>query len=775
MFNNRFSTNVLIMSIGILVAVGQAPAATIYVDAAATGANDGTSWDDAFTELRDAISAAKNLTGTNEIWVAAIPGGLGYAPAPAGGDRSASFELVSGLAIYGGFSGEETSRDQRIPMMNMTILSGDLNKNDPPASFTNNDENSYHVVTAIGTDATAVLDGFFIIGGNANGAQDSEKCGGGFYSTTSGYTLDNCYLIWNSAEMDGGGACNTSTTSATISNCVLSQNKARIGGGMFNNSCVDLSITSSMFVQNSADTTIGAGGGMYSTLDCFMTVTNCLFSGNQARSAGGSFNAVQRIDFVNCTFSNNKAVHPTIGFGGGMMCGGSNTTTTNCIFWGNTDKNGSIETSQITKLAPLDINYSCVQGWTGTLGGTGNIGDDPLFVDPTSIIYRLQPGSPCIDVGDNEADLDSSTPAVIDPLPNTDLNNNPRFLDDPLTTDGGNGTAPIVDMGVYEYFLDPDGDYIESSVDNCPDAYNFYQIDSDLDGTGDACDGCIIDPNKSEPGTCGCGTPDDDSDGDGTLDCNDNCKNDPNKTEPGACGCGLADADSDGDGTLDCNDGCPNNKNKTQPDSCGCGDPEKDSDKDGTLDCNEDCPFDPDKTKAGDCGCGTPESDTDTDNDGTLDCNDKCPDDPNKTEPGTCGCGTPDDTNSDGDSLVDCLDFCPNDSNKTEPGACGCGFPDADNDGDGTLNCYDPCPNDPDKIAPGLCGCGITETPGCLPLQPAGQQTQDTGNDQTSDDTAGEDGEEQPTTPLWCAPGMSQAMVTIAFGLMLMQRRRRWL
>ena len=45
-----------------------------------------------------------------------------------------------------------------------------------------------------------------------------------------------------------------------------------------------------------------------------------------------------------------------------------------------------------------------------------------------------------------------------------------------------------------------------------------------------------------------------DSDGDGTPDCTDNCENDPNKTEPGDCGCGVADTDTDGDGVLDCND-----------------------------------------------------------------------------------------------------------------------------------------------------------------------------------------------------------------------------
>jgi hypothetical protein len=74
------------------------------------------------------------------------------------------------------------------------------------------------------------------------------------------------------------------------------------------------------------------------------------------------------------------------------------------------------------------------------------------------------------------------------------------------------------------------------------------------------------------PGICGCGVADTDSDSDGIPDCNDDCDNsidsdgdgtsdcddlcpyDPNKTQPGVCGCSIADDDSDQDGTLDCID-----------------------------------------------------------------------------------------------------------------------------------------------------------------------------------------------------------------------------
>jgi hypothetical protein len=275
---------------------------------------------------------------------------------------------------------------------------------------------------------------------------------------------------------------------------------------------------------------------------------------------------------------------------------------------------------------------------------------------------------------------------------------------------------------------DADGDGVCDGVDNCPATWNADQVDGDGDGAGDACDGCPADPNKTEPGVCGCGVADTDSDGDGTPDCDDGCPNDPNKTWPGVCGCGNPDADSDGDGVLDCNDicpdgddtidsdadgvpdgcdGCPNDPNKTEPGVCGCGIADTDSDGDGTPDCNDGCPDDPNKTEPGVCGCGV--ADTDSDGDGVLDCEDGCPDDPNKTEPGVCGCGIAD-TDSDGDGTPDCNDGCPNDPNKTEPGVCGCGVADTDSDGDGTPDCNDGCPDDPDKTEPGVCGCGMADT-----------------------------------------------------------------
>ncbi len=83
--------------------------------------------------------------------------------------------------------------------------------------------------------------------------------------------------------------------------------------------------------------------------------------------------------------------------------------------------------------------------------------------------------------------------------------------------------------------------------------------DADSDGVDGECgDECPDDPGKTEPGICGCGTPDTDTDDDGVPDCQDGCPLDENKIEPGICGCGVSDsADDDGDGVPDCIDLCP--------------------------------------------------------------------------------------------------------------------------------------------------------------------------------------------------------------------------
>lgn len=138
----------------------------LLVDDTATGANNGSSWCDAYVYLQNALAS---VSAPSEIRVAQgiykPDQGVGQTP----GDRGATFQLLDGITLTGGYAGcGEADPDTRDVTLYETVLSGDLTGDDGP-DFENNDENVYHVVTGSFTDTTAVLDGFTIVGGNAAG------------------------------------------------------------------------------------------------------------------------------------------------------------------------------------------------------------------------------------------------------------------------------------------------------------------------------------------------------------------------------------------------------------------------------------------------------------------------------------------------------------------------------------------------------------------------------------------------------------------------------
>jgi len=187
-----------------------------YAAPEAKGSGDCSSWANV-CKLQTAL--ASSFDG-NEIWVQE---GVHYP----GAERTDTFMLKSGVEIYGGFNGTETSREQRNWATNITTLSGDI------GTTGDNSDNSYHVVTGSGTNNTAVLDGFTITGGNANGAE-SNGMGGGMYDDQGSPALENVIFSGNSATL-GGGMCNSTNSSPMLANVTFSNNTANYcGGGMYN-------------------------------------------------------------------------------------------------------------------------------------------------------------------------------------------------------------------------------------------------------------------------------------------------------------------------------------------------------------------------------------------------------------------------------------------------------------------------------------------------------------------------------------------------------------
>jgi hypothetical protein len=383
-------------------------ATTWFVNANATGANNGTSWTNACTLLQSALNAAAS---GDQIWVAAGT----YAPTSDYGRgigvAGNHFEMINGVSIYGGFAGTETLLSQRNWTTNVTTLSGG--------------NTCYHVFyqdtsyNGISLNATAILDGFTITGGNANASGFPDNCGAGMFNYSCSPAVTHCTFSGNVASILGGGMYNYVYSSPIVANCE--------------------------FTGNSTTDSGGGGGGMCDS-GSSSTVTNCTFTGNSAAGpasgAGGMCIQESSSTVTNCTFSGNSAT----AWGGGMIIVSASPTVTNCIMWDDYAASGAPEVYNLGSSTPT-FSYCDITGcggsgggWNSSIGtdGGNNIAADPLFVSAiaassapdTTGNYRLQAGSPCIGTGNS---------AAVPPGVTTDLDGNPRIVD---------GT---VDMGAYEY------------------------------------------------------------------------------------------------------------------------------------------------------------------------------------------------------------------------------------------------------------------------------------------------------------------------------------
>jgi hypothetical protein len=295
------------------------PTSTVrYVKWNAAGANNGTSWANAFPDLQSALSAASN---GDEIWVAAGT----YKPTLTS-NRSISFTLKNGVAMYGGFAGTETSSSQRDYENNFTILSGDI------GVLNDDSDNSYHVVVGSNTNNSAILDGFTVTAGHAF----SNGEGGGMYNETGSPSVRNVLFKDNFATF-GGGMYNVGTSGyvaigshPVLTNVVFENNSAiGGGGGMRNENYSDPILTNVIFRNNSV---VRTGGGMENFYYSSPILTNVTFLENAASAGGGMFNWVGNHPIlIDVTFDSNTANE----WGGGMANYQSSPTLTNVTLRGN--------------------------------------------------------------------------------------------------------------------------------------------------------------------------------------------------------------------------------------------------------------------------------------------------------------------------------------------------------------------------------------------------------------------------------------------------------
>ncbi|TZF86247.1 T9SS type A sorting domain-containing protein (plasmid) [Pedobacter sp. BS3] len=462
---------------------------TIYfVTTDGVAGNSGADWDNAKT-LAAAISAA---TDGDMIFVK-----KGTYTAASGLPLIDLTGTKSGVKLYGGFAGTETSLGDRV--FGTTA-----------ADSTNFVGNGSRVIANAGTvtpfTKPITYDGFTIKDGsvdasggggmnNFNANAIVTNCifkgnktttsgnGGALYSAGGPITITNCMFYGNTSAGSGGAVIISSASNADITSCTFDSNTAPgYGGGLYTYMDVanptTITITNCTFIRNKSTRATYSGGGLTNE-NTNPIVTNCTFRGNEASvgsgaSGGGVLNLnTTTAKFINCLFSGNKGanagggvynfsaagktctpafINCTIAGNnaasiGGAMCNtgaagsGTNPVIINCIIYGNNHGIWNNATNGATATVTYsDVQYAGVANETNYSSGTGNINADPMFSNSPAFV-----GAP-FTTGDYT--LGSNSGSVIDKGLNSAISGydfditgiNPRIY---------NGVR--VDMGAYEY------------------------------------------------------------------------------------------------------------------------------------------------------------------------------------------------------------------------------------------------------------------------------------------------------------------------------------
>lgn len=434
-----------------------AMAQTIYVDVEAKGTGDGSSWDNA-TKLEEALANAQK---NDEIWVK-----KGTYKVP--DDKlSTGFTLKSGVRLYGGFYGDETSVDQRTVigdkayrMANQTILFGDIDDNDSIdatnlifPSNTTRANNANHVLTLDVTPTQTsgnnnreetIVDGITIAGGHNTGGNGGGIIVTGDNSSGGAYVIRRCFFIGNYATQGGALYVENNVTNAN-GTCLIDR------CGFFNNAAGTRGVA-----ENHGGAIYLAGAGT--------VVNSAIFNNENGGIYLGDNNNAQ---VINSTVTRNTA----------SGIDGQERTVVNTVIWGNSTLSTDGERPNFLHCAYPEVNAEGAQGTNVYLAAKNNEADGPHFSSPslktgfdTSFdiaqqypLWTWEPmeATPLVDAGDNG----SFTSIGIDGV---DLNGDTRIQ----------GSA--IDIGAFEYQPVADGRIRYVKKDGTGDGSSWANASGDI-------------------------------------------------------------------------------------------------------------------------------------------------------------------------------------------------------------------------------------------------------------------------------------------------------
>ncbi len=482
-----------------ILIISSAKSQIIYVDSAATGTNDGTSWLNAFTDLNNALA---NTNENDSVWVA-----KGTYKPTTGTDRLTFFNVPYGVCLFGNFIGNETSLNQRgnimpdssgISRINETILSGDI------GVLNDTSDNSYHVIYSVlksGTGTRLYMDGFKVVNGVAN--HNYHNFGAGIYcgtsatNSTSSLTVTNCIVSNNYATYNGAGVESFShydDAYLTISNSVVRENHTdniySDGSGV---SCLSRIEESQVRVENCFiihNSTKGNGAGVfsetYSTSNLsIITIIGSTIKHNNCSGGGSvvcatSTNSSSIIRLINSDISNNTSNSAILNTAGGNTY----TSVYNSLLSNNVSNNegGVIVTGAynvgFNSRSYINIYHSTIAENIANHGG-GGIYPYTYNVDVTvenSIIYGNKNGAlesniefknPSNITTNINYSLVENYSSILGYNGNNNLNTNPLFTS-PINNDFTlQSISPAINQGDSSlltndfYDIDNDADYSE--------------------------------------------------------------------------------------------------------------------------------------------------------------------------------------------------------------------------------------------------------------------------------------------------------------------------